>query len=566
MAYCLEAFACHFLTDLFSSGHLRTPRRALHTPNQASDLCAQRMHDEDSYNGLSVQNAAGASWTAYGDKRLNDTVNTQNFGIARQVVQMSLNEVINALKTKSPTPVFGALNLIPQLDAVNDRTNPNNWSPLFVLDSNNAPKVRDTLDDLTCRAWTSSFSYISTYGRTGPSGVHSVTGMPPRQGFGLVHAITWQSHRLVGSGEQDLAPAASIVTNATPGLLNTTPTNDFDSSLAPPSDLNPALQNTLCVAYRKTSSDDSNHHIHFLAVPMTDAPAFKTYTATDITLGGKILASDGGNPALVAVDGDLVMIYPDGNGTLHQTSWSSSLKTWSTASSATQPTALSSTDSANFKLLAPPGNDAGPCVSLCNVSGSDLYMVFPTRSSQNGGNIVFCRWNASQNGFSTPSPVVYVGASGSLVASKTNLNIGFTEFGDALLIAYADANANNHINLLRYIGSDTWNSYPGPALDTAGKAITTHSALSLVTYGGALMMVVNDSNGNIFTYVYRELSGNWAYTQLQGVSNDGTTVAPYETKYALSPVSFGGNAYVVYTDKAKGVPSVMTTAVVATAS
>lgn len=29
-AYVYDAFACHFLTDLFSSGHLRSPRRDLH--------------------------------------------------------------------------------------------------------------------------------------------------------------------------------------------------------------------------------------------------------------------------------------------------------------------------------------------------------------------------------------------------------------------------------------------------------------------------------------------------------------------------------------------------------
>jgi hypothetical protein len=32
-AYIHEAFAAHFLTDLFSSGHLRAPRRAFHNPN-----------------------------------------------------------------------------------------------------------------------------------------------------------------------------------------------------------------------------------------------------------------------------------------------------------------------------------------------------------------------------------------------------------------------------------------------------------------------------------------------------------------------------------------------------
>lgn len=35
-AYIHEAFAAHFLTDLFSSGHLRAPRRAFHNPNYVS--------------------------------------------------------------------------------------------------------------------------------------------------------------------------------------------------------------------------------------------------------------------------------------------------------------------------------------------------------------------------------------------------------------------------------------------------------------------------------------------------------------------------------------------------
>jgi len=33
LAYVHEAFAAHFLTDLFSSGHLRAPRRPFHNPD-----------------------------------------------------------------------------------------------------------------------------------------------------------------------------------------------------------------------------------------------------------------------------------------------------------------------------------------------------------------------------------------------------------------------------------------------------------------------------------------------------------------------------------------------------
>ncbi len=41
-AYMMNAFADHFLEDLFSSGHLRTPRRLLHRSlNIAADVCAK---------------------------------------------------------------------------------------------------------------------------------------------------------------------------------------------------------------------------------------------------------------------------------------------------------------------------------------------------------------------------------------------------------------------------------------------------------------------------------------------------------------------------------------------
>ena len=41
-AYAMNAFADHFLEDSFSAGHLRTPRRLLHSNlNPAADLCAK---------------------------------------------------------------------------------------------------------------------------------------------------------------------------------------------------------------------------------------------------------------------------------------------------------------------------------------------------------------------------------------------------------------------------------------------------------------------------------------------------------------------------------------------
>lgn len=82
-AYLNDAFACHFLTDLFSSGHLRVDRRGMHTWNKVEegldnalsappiwDFQARIMHDDDSATGLLVHNQEGQIWIAYGDKQL----------------------------------------------------------------------------------------------------------------------------------------------------------------------------------------------------------------------------------------------------------------------------------------------------------------------------------------------------------------------------------------------------------------------------------------------------------------------------------------------------------------
>ena len=60
------AYALHFLTDAFSSGHMRVPRRVL-----GRTMRAKLMHDIDGALGLNVFNAFG-SWRAFGDGKLKD--------------------------------------------------------------------------------------------------------------------------------------------------------------------------------------------------------------------------------------------------------------------------------------------------------------------------------------------------------------------------------------------------------------------------------------------------------------------------------------------------------------
>lgn len=67
-AYARDAFACHFLTDSFSSGHIRTPRVELPnnvTPAGVGSLLAGMMHNEENKYGLHVHNQQGDKWVAY---------------------------------------------------------------------------------------------------------------------------------------------------------------------------------------------------------------------------------------------------------------------------------------------------------------------------------------------------------------------------------------------------------------------------------------------------------------------------------------------------------------------
>ncbi len=156
-AYALLAFACHYFTDSFSAGHMRTPRRHLHTfpsgiistASFAADVCAKSMHAEDNYNGLWVDNEAGDRWIAYGDDRYFDDANTANRHVMRAAVRAAIADVHAAFQQgavlsspKSPT-------FLPRVAGSQDKSN---YSPLFVLD-NDAVLVRVPMSMLDTYAW-----------------------------------------------------------------------------------------------------------------------------------------------------------------------------------------------------------------------------------------------------------------------------------------------------------------------------------------------------------------------------------------------------------------------------
>jgi hypothetical protein len=109
--------------------------------------------------------------------------------------------------------------------------------------------------------------------------------------------------------------------------------------------------------------------------------------------------------------------------------------------------------------------------------------------------------------------VRYEGANGVQSAAKTNLSVGLTEYNGTILLAYVDSTAKS-ISVVQNDGGDGWNLFCGVVLDTNGVTVKPHSALSLVTYGGLLLLLVNDANGNITSYAWQQATHNWAYYQV----------------------------------------------------
>jgi len=164
-AYAMNAFADHFLTDLFSAGHLRVPRKELYAtcpPALAANLCAKAMHDEDSKFGLRVTSASNPVWVAYGDGHFFDTRNLQNRAYAVAAVQASADEIFNVFRTgqiPSDPSTYAALALAPnideQLDPLNDPMG--NFAPLFITYDGSA-NLRTYPNSLQTHAWTSGWT------------------------------------------------------------------------------------------------------------------------------------------------------------------------------------------------------------------------------------------------------------------------------------------------------------------------------------------------------------------------------------------------------------------------
>ncbi|WP_273826272.1 phospholipase [Pseudomonas asplenii] len=198
LAYAMNAFADHFLTDLFSAGHLRVPRKQLAesvTPSDVGSLISRFMHDEDSQYGLKVRNARGEQWNCYGDKRYFDSIDDSNRRQVRQAVQQSADEVFAAYLSGVVVPAerYAALGSVPDLAKVEDRQDRLNFAPLFAPKGGNVLRRKD-VNDLNDRnqsdnwwGW-STYLLLKDYQPNKPAGYLNPPGVAP-----TISADGWQS-------------------------------------------------------------------------------------------------------------------------------------------------------------------------------------------------------------------------------------------------------------------------------------------------------------------------------------------------------------------------------------
>ena len=144
-ALAMNAFADHFLTDLFAAGHIRTPRKVLNEyswnlsgvvadKTTVGSLLSRAMHDEENRTGLTVTSQArgGGTWLAYGDQQALEKKAEENTGEAITAVQASIDEVLACQSTPDPKPAFGALQHIPNVAGDYPPTGGPSIAPMFV--------------------------------------------------------------------------------------------------------------------------------------------------------------------------------------------------------------------------------------------------------------------------------------------------------------------------------------------------------------------------------------------------------------------------------------------------
>jgi hypothetical protein len=162
LAYAQNAFANHYLTDSFSAGHMRTPRRAIakgvFLPAALNLLIANLMHNEDNRHGLNVVNAEGTSWVAYGDGYLYKPEAEVQRLVMLDAMQRSADGVYNTFVTGKIPDKFPEMDLLPDYSKIEEM---NDTAPLFKVE-NGVVLKRVKNNDYYDHHWTKYWSGLIT--------------------------------------------------------------------------------------------------------------------------------------------------------------------------------------------------------------------------------------------------------------------------------------------------------------------------------------------------------------------------------------------------------------------
>ncbi len=158
LAYAMNAFACHFLSDHFAAGHLRTPRVELPLsvkPAIFGALLASDMHHEENQWGLHVHNLRGDHWIAFGDDYYLDAQNQTNRKLLNDALQQSADDIFSAFITGRLPDEDRAMSLIPEPDEIQDQGN-QDIAPLFYWQANKLYRRTD-VNNPSARSWTTQW-------------------------------------------------------------------------------------------------------------------------------------------------------------------------------------------------------------------------------------------------------------------------------------------------------------------------------------------------------------------------------------------------------------------------
>ncbi len=124
LAYANEAFVSHFLTDLFSAGHIRGPRADLKPfcngaveGMPGAGLTANLQHDEDGTNCLLATNRKKQIFWTCGDEKFFDRINVPARMVVRSALEAGISELVKVMNDGDLKHIqHGALDFIPRLD------------------------------------------------------------------------------------------------------------------------------------------------------------------------------------------------------------------------------------------------------------------------------------------------------------------------------------------------------------------------------------------------------------------------------------------------------------------